>query len=113
LGGTPCAFRSVSDAQRQGVALVDQELSVIPALTVAENLALGEPGLGLRGALPRDEARRRLDAVGLDHLDPSRPLEDLSIGERQLVEIARAIGRDARLFILDEPTATLNTADIE
>ncbi|MBL8577604.1 MAG: sugar ABC transporter ATP-binding protein [Mesorhizobium sp.] len=113
LDGAPCAFRSVSDAQRQGVALVDQELSVIPALTVAENLALGEPGLGLRGTLPREEARRRLDAVGLDHLDPSRPLEDLSIGERQLVEIARAIGRDARLFILDEPTATLNTADIE
>lgn len=113
LGGVPCTFRSVRDAQRQGVALVDQELSVIPALTVAENLALGEPGLGLRGTLPQAEARRRLDAVGLDRLDPSRHVEDLSIGERQLVEIARAMGRDARLFILDEPTATLNAADIE
>lgn len=112
LGGAPCSFRSVRDAQRQGVALVDQELSVIPALTVAENLALGEPGLGLRGALPREEVRRRLDAVGLDRLDPFSHIEDLSIGERQLVEIARAMGRDARLFILDEPTATLNTADI-
>ncbi len=113
LGGTPCTFRSVRDAQRQGVALVDQELSVIPALTVAENLALGEPGLGMRGTLPRGEVRSRLDAVGLDRLDPSRYIEDLSIGERQLVEIARAMGRDARLFILDEPTATLNAADID
>lgn len=112
LSGTPCIFRSVRDAQQQGVALVDQELSVIPALTVAENLSLGEPGLGLRGTLSREQMRRRLDSVGLDRLDPARYVEDLSIGERQLVEIARAIGRDARLFILDEPTATLNTADI-
>jgi len=112
LAGRERQFASVRDAQKQGVALVDQELSVIPALTVAENLALGEPGLGLRGRLPPAEVRRRLDAVGLDGLDPSRPLEDLSIGERQLVEIARAIGRKAQLFILDEPTATLSAADI-
>jgi ABC-type sugar transport system ATPase subunit len=112
LDGTARSFSSVRDAQVQGVALVDQELSVIPALTVAENLALGEAGLGLRGVLPAAEIRRRLDAVGLEALEPSRYLEDLSIGERQLVEIARALGRNARLFILDEPTATLNSADI-
>ncbi len=62
--------------------------------------------------MPAAEIRRRLDAVGLEALEPSRYLEDLSIGERQLVEIARAHGRNARLFILDEPTATLNSADI-
>ena len=112
LGGVVRSFASVRDAQAQGVALVDQELSVVPALTVAENLALGEPGLGLRGVLPAAEVRRRLDAVGLETLEPARYLEDLSIGERQLVEIARAMGRKAQLFILDEPTATLNSADI-
>ncbi|HEY9215990.1 MAG TPA: ATP-binding cassette domain-containing protein, partial [Ancylobacter sp.] len=112
LDGTARSFSSVRDAQVQGVALVDQELSVIPALTVAENLALGEAGLGLRGVLPAAEICRRLDAVGLEALEPSSYLEDLSIGERQLVEIARALGRNARLFILDEPTATLNSADI-
>jgi ABC-type sugar transport system ATPase subunit len=112
LAGTARSFASVRDAQAQGVALVDQELSVVSALTVAENLALGEPGLGLRGLLPVAEVRRRLDAVGLEALEPTRYLEDLSIGERQLVEIARAMGRKAQLFILDEPTATLSSADI-
>ncbi|MBL8582044.1 MAG: sugar ABC transporter ATP-binding protein [Rhizobiaceae bacterium] len=113
IDGEARSFSSVRDAQTQGVALVDQELSVIPALTVAENLALGEPGLGIGGRISDGEARARLDAVGLGGLDPARYLEDLTIGQRQLVEIARAMGRKARLFILDEPTATLNSADIE
>jgi len=113
IDGRLRSFASVRDAQLAGVALVDQELCVIPALTVAENLALGEPGLGLRGRISATDARARLDAVGLTDLDPASHLEDLSIGQRQLVEIARAMGRKARLFILDEPTATLNAADIE
>lgn len=112
IDGIPQSFASVRDAQQKGVALVDQELSVVPTLTVAENLALGESGLGLRGRISEVEARQRLDAVGLSGLDPGAHLEDLSIGQRQLVEVARAIGRNARLFILDEPTATLNAADI-
>lgn len=112
LDGAACRFTSVRDAQRQGIALVDQELSVIPALTVAENLALGEVGLGLGGRLSQAQVRARLDAVGLEDLDPATYLEDLSIGQRQLVEIARAMGRNARLFILDEPTATLTAGDI-
>lgn len=112
MSGVPRRFASVRDAQRQGIALVDQELSVIPALTIGENLALGEVGLGLGGRLSKTELRARLDAVGLDGLDPATYLEDLSIGQRQLVEIARAMGRNARLFILDEPTATLTAADI-
>lgn len=113
LSGTRCHFSSVHDAQKHGIALVDQEISVIPALTVAENLALGEPGLGFFGQLPESQIRERLSAVGLGDVGPSTYLEDLSIGHRQLVEIARALGRKAQLFILDEPTATLNAADIE
>ena len=54
----------------------------------------------------------RLDAVGLEGLDPATYMEDLTLGHRQLVEIARAMGRKAQLFILDEPTATLNATDI-
>ncbi len=113
LSGEPCRFASVHEAQLKGIALVDQEISVIPALTVAENLALGEPGLGLFGGLTQSETQDRLSAVGLGHVDGSAYLEDLTLGHRQLVEIARALGRKARLFILDEPTATLNAADIE
>jgi len=111
--GTACSFASVHDAQLRGIALVDQEISVIPALTVAENLALGEPGLGLFGRLSDTDVRTRLAAVGLADVAPGTYLEDLTIGHRQLVEIARALGRKAQLFILDEPTATLNSADIE
>ena len=113
LSGAPCHFTSVHQAQLRGIALVDQEISVIPALTIAENLALGEPGLGFFGRLSETEIHSRLNAVGLSGVNPSTYLEDLSIGHRQLVEIARALGRKAQLFILDEPTATLNAADIE
>ncbi|MFO0991193.1 MAG: sugar ABC transporter ATP-binding protein [Hyphomicrobiales bacterium] len=113
LNGEPCRFRNVHDAQSRGIALVDQEISIIPALTVAENLALGEPGLGFFERLPETQIRERLSAVGLAEVKASTYLEDLSIGHRQLVEIARALGRKAQLFILDEPTATLNAADIE
>jgi ABC-type sugar transport system ATPase subunit len=113
LSGQTCRFASVHEAQLKGIALVDQEISVIPALTVAENLALGEPGLGFAGRLGESEIHDRLQAVGLGHVKGSTYLEDLSIGHRQLVEIARALGRKAQLLILDEPTATLNAADIE
>ena len=112
FSGAPCHFTSVHQAQLRGIALVDQEISVIPALTVAENLALGEPGLGPFGRLTEVQVKERLSAVGLADLTPSTYLEDLSLGHRQLVEIARALGRNAQLLILDEPTATLNAADI-
>lgn len=112
IDGVARNFTGVRDAQAQGMALVDQELSVISALTVVENMALGEPGLGIGGRISKSECGARLDAVGLEGLDPATYMEDLTLGQRQLVEIARAMGRKARLFILDEPTATLNATDI-
>jgi ABC-type sugar transport system ATPase subunit len=113
IGGEPADLRSRQAAQRTGVALVDQELSVVPALTVADNLLLGD--LRARWINRRRTSARRLrtllDSVGLGHVGLDQPLGDLSIGERQLIEIARALGQDARLVILDEPTATLS--DVE
>jgi ABC-type sugar transport system ATPase subunit len=113
IGGRPAELGSRQAAQRLGVALVDQELSVVPALTVLDNLLLGDVTAPLvsrrRAAAAR--CRRVLSDVGLDRLRPEQPLAELSIGERQLVEIARALSQNARLVILDEPTATLSDAE--
>jgi ABC-type sugar transport system ATPase subunit len=110
LGGQPVQLGSRQAAQRLGVALVDQELSVVPALSVLDNLLLGDISAPVfnrrRAAVTR--CRRVLSDVGLERVSPDQPLSSLSIGERQLVEIARALSQNARLVILDEPTATLS-----
>ena len=115
LGGEELDLHSRQVAQRLGIALVDQELSVVPELTVAENLMLGDVQTHWvnrnRGA--RTRFRGLLDRVGLEHVGLDQRLSELRIGERQLIEIARALGQDARLVILDEPTATLSDVESE
>lgn len=115
IGGEVADLRSRQAAQLSGVALVDQELSVVPALTVAENLMLGD--LRTRWVNRRRASAGRfralLDGIGLEHVHLDQPLSDLGLGERQLIEIARALGQAARLVILDEPTATLSDVESE
>jgi ABC-type sugar transport system ATPase subunit len=115
LDGVELSPRNPLDAQAHGIALVNQELSLVPELSVEDNIFLGGldvPLLYRRSRLSK-EARRVLDQLGLGHVRLSTPVETLSIGERQLVEIARLLVRDARLLILDEPTATLSKPEIE
>ena len=102
-------------SQAAGVAVVHQEYSSVPALTVAENLVLGQAGVPALWLPHRLKARARslLGAVGLEHLDPGTPVERLSVAEMQLLEIARLLVRDARILIFDEPTAALADREIE
>ena len=115
LDGRTAAFRSLRDAEEQGLALIAQELALVPALSVAENMILGrEPARNglIRWDVVRDQARRGLALVGLD-VDPDRPVHELGIGQQQMVEIAKALIKDARILVLDEPTAALTDSDAE
>jgi D-xylose transport system ATP-binding protein len=113
LDGRPVAFRSIHEAEQHGIALIAQELALVPELSVAENIALGkEPvrsGL-IRWDQVRTNARRALELVGLD-VDVDRPVRQLGIGQQQMVEIAKALIKSARVLVLDEPTAALTESD--
>ncbi len=114
LDGTPITFRGPADAQGNGVQIVHQELALLPELTVAENVMIGAvptrpPGLLRRRDLS-DHARQVLTRLGR-HIDVNRRIEGLSTADQQIIEIARALTRNARVLILDEPTAALGTAD--
>jgi ribose transport system ATP-binding protein len=102
-------------AARAGVATIHQELSLVGPLSVSDNLLLyrSEPALSLvdrRAA--REHAERVLARLGLD-IDPEAPVERLSLADRQLLEIARALTRSAKILILDEPTSALSSAEAE
>ena len=115
VDGEPLQPGSVQRAIGAGVALIHQELNLADNLDVAANVMLGrEPrrfgvidGPALEGA-----ARPALEAVGLD-VPPDTPLSELSIGHQQLVEIAKALSVDARVLIMDEPTSSLTTSEVE
>jgi len=115
MDGHELHLQNPQQAQAHGIAIVDQELSLVPALSVEDNVFLGSlhvPLLHRRRRLQR-KARQLLDGLDLQHVPLSVPVDQLAIGERQLVEMARLLGRDARLLILDEPTATLSKGEIE
>ncbi len=116
LGGAPFAPKSPADARRAGVAMIHQELSVCPDLSVSENVTLGaeETTLGVvRGAAARKLAHEALAKMGYAELDVTMPVRRLSPATRQIVEIARAVALDSRVVILDEPTSSLGRADVE
>ena len=115
IDGAPASLYPSTRSQAAGVAVVHQEYSSVPTLSVAENLVLGQKGVSPLW-LPRAlnaRARRLLGSVGLDYLDPRTPVERLSVAEMQLLEVARLLVRDARILIFDEPTAALADREIE
>jgi D-xylose transport system ATP-binding protein len=107
-------FKGPRDAEEAGVALVAQELALAPELSITENICLGhEPkkGLLLDWEAARARAKAALERVGLEE-DPSTPVGSLSVGKQQLVEIAKALSKQAKVLILDEPSAALSEADV-
>jgi rhamnose transport system ATP-binding protein len=116
LDGRPVAFASVVEAQRAGITAVYQDPKLFGDLTVAENVFLGAFPRGLLGTVDFSAAREKTDALlhmlGV-RLDPRRLAGDLSVAERQFVAICRALLTDAKLLILDEPTAALTPSETE
>ncbi len=114
IAGKTMHLHSPAAARAAGISTVFQELTVLPNLTVAENLLLGREPTRL-GLLDRAgmlaEARAVLSRIGID-LDPQRPCGSLTVGEQQMVEIAKGVSTDASVFIFDEPTAPLNHAEV-
>jgi len=113
--GAPYAPADPMEAKAKGIVTIYQELSLIPTLTVAENIFVGRAPLTRLGLVDwrrmRAEARRIVARVGLA-VDPETPVSALSVAEQQLVEIARALSLSSRLIIMDEPTSALTEAEV-
>ncbi len=115
LDGKPYAPRDPLEARKRGVAMIYQELSLAPHLSVTENILLGvEPNRGgvLQLAAMKQTAREALSQVGLEAISPDTPVSRLSVAQRQLVEIARSLALGSRVLVFDEPTSSLTQSDI-
>ncbi|RAZ90481.1 sugar ABC transporter ATP-binding protein [Mesorhizobium hawassense] len=116
IDGKPVTFNNPREAQAAGIATIFQELDLVPSLDVAANLFLGRelmrPGGLLDVPAMRREARKRLEAIELA-IDPARLVADLSIGQRQVVAIVKALSYASRVLIMDEPTAALTVGEVE
>ncbi len=108
-----CKFNTIKDSEHKGIVIIHQELALVPYMTIAENMFLGnERGTNLKinWNETNELAKKYLDMVGLNE-SPQVLIKDIGVGKQQLVEIAKALAKNAKLLILDEPTASLNEED--
>ncbi|HKM07336.1 MAG TPA: sugar ABC transporter ATP-binding protein [Sphaerochaeta sp.] len=110
--GKECRFHQIKDSEENGIVIIHQELALIPYLSIAENVFLGNEQTRSKGIIDWGETRKKaqdmLVEVGLPNEDVSKPINSLGVGKQQLVEIAKALAKKVNLLILDEPTASLN-----
>lgn len=116
IDGNPVRLSSPREAQAAGIATIFQELDLVPSLDVASNIFLGRelmrPGGMVDNEAMRAEARKQLEAIDFG-IDPARPVSDLSIGQRQVVAIVKALAYASRVLIMDEPTAALTVGEVQ
>lgn len=113
--GKTCTYKDIKDSERDGIVIIHQELALSPYLSIGENIFIGNE-ISKHGIIDWQQVRIRtkelLKKVGLDE-DPDTIISTLGVGKQQLIEIAKALSKDVKLLILDEPTASLNEDDSE
>ncbi len=113
--GNVCNFQTIKDSEKKGIVIIHQELALVPLLSIAENMFLGNER-GTKAKIDWDETFKKcsesLALVGLNE-NPHTLIKDIGVGKQQLVEIAKALAKDVRLLILDEPTASLNDTEAQ
>src|SRR3954467_389254 len=116
VDGEAVSFSGPADARDKGVAVIYQEPTLFPDLSIAENVMMGRHPLGSLRRIDRKQLQRTvqelMDRLGVK-LDPAQPVRGLSIADQQIVEIAKALSFDARVLIMDEPTAALSGHEVE
>lgn len=115
FAGEPCVFKTIRDSEAKGIIIIHQELALVPLLSIAENIFLGNErvkGGRIDWFDTISSTRDLLAKVGLRE-SPDTLIKDLGVGKQQLVEIAKALSKQVRLLILDEPTSSLNESDSE
>ena len=115
INGRPADIRNPLDARRAGVGVIYQEFNLVPHLTARENIFLGQErtrGGFFSAREERHQARELFDRIGVA-IDPEALCRDLSIAQQQVVEIAKALSLDARVIVMDEPSATLTPQEVE
>ena len=112
--GSVCRFQGIRDSERLGIVIIHQELALVPYLTIAENMFLGNERRSMKGVIDWDatfaDAEKYMRIVGLED-SPRELIKNIGTGKQQLVEIAKALAKNVRLLILDEPTSSLTESD--
>ena len=115
LDGSPVDLGDPHRARKLGISTIYQELSLVPHLSVAENIFLGKAPTRWPGVVDwprmRREAARILDGLGVS-IDPRRPVRSLRLAQQQMVEVARALADEARILVMDEPTSALSEREV-
>ncbi len=118
VNGEEVTFTNPKEAEKKGIAVIHQELNIMPNLTVSENMFLGkELTYGKSGVLNKKEMKKQtvasLKELGVTSIHPDQMAGELSVGQQQMLEIAKSLATDAKLIVMDEPTAALTDREIE